>query len=79
MTLLIDILKISLEEVSDKIWHDKAFNIAKNTKYDGYQRGLTSKVFNSFDKQSALFADKFVSGGAMKNENMSNKELAKEL
>ena len=24
----------------DKILHDKAFNIAKNSKYDGYQRGL---------------------------------------
>ena len=25
---------------SDKIRRDKAFNIAKNSKYDGYQRGL---------------------------------------
>ena len=25
---------------SDKILRDKAFNIAKNPKYDGYQRGL---------------------------------------
>ena len=24
----------------DKVFRDKAFNIAKNPKYDGYQRGL---------------------------------------
>ena len=31
----------------DKILRDKAFNIAKNLKYDGYQRGLASMVYNS--------------------------------
>ena len=30
---------------SDKTWHDKAFDIAKNQKYDGYQRGLASMVY----------------------------------
>ena len=30
--------------VSDKILHDKAIIIAKNLKYDGYQRGLASMV-----------------------------------
>ena len=30
--------------VSDKVLRDKAFNIAKNLKYDGYQRGLASMV-----------------------------------
>ena len=29
---------------SDKILRDKAFNIAKNPKYDGYQRGPASMV-----------------------------------
>ena len=37
---------------SDKILRDKAFNIAKNPKYDGYQRGLASMVYNFFDKKS---------------------------
>ena len=32
--------------VSDKIWNDEAFNIAKNPKYDGYQRGLWSMTYN---------------------------------
>ena len=38
---------------SDKTLRDKAFNIAKNPKYDGYQRGLASIVYNFFDKKSA--------------------------
>ena len=35
----------------DKILRDKAFNITKNSKYDGYQRGLVSMVYNFFDKK----------------------------
>ena len=31
---------------SDKILRDKAFNIARNPKYDGYQRGLASMIYN---------------------------------
>ena len=37
---------------SDKILRDKAFNIAKNPKYDGYQRELASMVYTFFDKKS---------------------------
>ena len=37
---------------SHKILRDKAFNIAKNLKYDGYQRGLASMVYKFFDKKS---------------------------
>ena len=33
---------------SDKILHDKALNIAKNPKYDGYLRGLASMVYKCF-------------------------------
>ena len=32
--------KFARRTASDKILSDKAFNIAKNVKYDGYQRGL---------------------------------------
>ena len=38
---------------SDKILRDKALNIAKNPKYDGYQRELASMVYNFFDKKTA--------------------------
>ena len=33
---------------SDKVLKDEAFNIAKNPKYDGYQRGLLSMVYKIF-------------------------------
>ena len=36
----------------DNILRDKAFNIAKNPKYDGYQRGIASMVYKFFDKKS---------------------------
>ena len=36
---------------SEKILRDKAFNIAENPKYDGYQRGLASRVYKCFDKK----------------------------
>ena len=38
--------------VADKILENKAFNIAKDPKYDGYQRGLASMVYKFFDKKS---------------------------
>ena len=39
---------------SDKIMHNKAFNIRKSSEHDGYQRGLTSVVYKSFDKKSKV-------------------------
>ena len=33
---------------SDKVLKDKAFEIANNPKYDGYQRGLASVVYKFF-------------------------------
>ena len=38
---------------SDNFLSDKAFDIAKNSKYVGYQRGLASMVHKVFDKNSA--------------------------
>ena len=37
---------------ADKVLRDKAYNIASNPKYDGYQRGLASMVYKVFDKKS---------------------------
>ena len=37
---------------ADKVLRDKAFNIAKDPKYDGYQRGLASMVYKFFDKKT---------------------------
>ena len=38
---------------SDKVLNDKAFKIASNPKYDGYQTGLASMVYKFFDKKSS--------------------------
>ena len=43
---------ITKRTVPDKILKNRAFNIAKDPKYDGYQRGLASMVYNFFDKKS---------------------------
>ena len=78
---------LTRRRVSDKILQNKAFNIANNPKYDEYYRGLASIVYKFFDKKSASLArsetlatrDKCTSGSGIKNENMSDKELAKKL
>ena len=40
-----DFKDLKRRTVSDKTLRDKAFNIAKSPKYDGYQRVLASKFF----------------------------------
>ena len=37
--------------IADKVLRDKAFKIASDQKYDGYQRGLASMVDKFFDKK----------------------------
>ena len=56
---------------SEKVLRDKAFNIAKNPKYDGYQRGLASMVYKFFNKKSK--------GSGVNIEVKHNEQLAKEL
>ena len=46
---------------SDKVLRDKAFEIARAPKYDGYQRGLASMVYTFYDKKS--------SGSSVANES----------
>ena len=46
-----DFKDLTKRTASDKILHDKAFNIAKNLKYDGYQKGLASMVCKFFEKK----------------------------
>ena len=36
---------------TNKVLRNKAFNIAKNPKYDGCQKGLASMIFKFFDKK----------------------------
>ena len=42
---------LTKKTASDKMLCDKAFNIAKNPKYDGYQRGLSSMVYIFLNKK----------------------------
>ena len=59
---------------------DKALNIAKSPKYDGYQRGFASMVYTFFDKNSASLTGISVSGsGVANNEIKRNLYLAEEL
>ena len=66
-----DFKDLAERTASDKVLKDKAFNIAKNPKYDGYQRGLASMVYKFFDKKSA--------GSGANMQANPNKQLAKEL
>ena len=47
-----DFKDLTRRTASDKILHDKAFRIAKNLKYDGYQRSLASVFSKFFDKKN---------------------------
>ena len=47
-----DFKYLTRRTASDKVLRDKVFSIAKNPKYDGYQRGLASMVYKFFDKNS---------------------------
>ena len=66
---------------SDEFLRDKAFGIAKNPKYDRYQKGLASVVYKFFDKKSASGngVATLVNEPAANNEIKQNLQLAKEL
>ena len=66
-----DFKDLTRRTASDKILRDKVFNIAKNQKYDGNQRGLLQWFIHFFNKK--------ISSGAIKNEIKSNEELAEKL
>ena len=65
-----DFKDLTKRTIADKVLRDKAFKIASDQKYDGYQRGLASMVYKFFDKKSQG------SGLANNNENI---QLADEL
>ena len=54
---------------SDKVLRDRAFKIASNPKYDGYERGLPSMVYKFFDEKAT--------GNGI--EPISNQQLGGEL
>ena len=56
---------------ADKVLRDKAFKIASDQKYDGYQTGLASMVYKFFDKKAT--------GGSVNIPLDFNGQLAEEL
>ena len=69
-----DFKDLTKRTAADKILRDKAFNIAKNHKYDGYQQGLASMVYKFFDKKSSGSSHPLSSN----NEIKQNIQLADE-
>ena len=65
-----DFKGLTKRTVADKVLRDKAFKIASDQKYDGYQRGLASVVYKFFDKKSQ---------GKGLTSNKENIQLADEL
>ena len=50
----VDFKDIAKRTAANKVLRNKAFNIAKDPKYDGYQRGLASMVYKFLDKKTAV-------------------------
>ena len=48
-----DFKDLARRTAADKVFRDKAFDIAKNSKYDGYQRRFPSMVYKFLDKKCA--------------------------
>ena len=65
-----DFKDLARRTVADKVLKDKAFNIAKDPKYDGYLRGLASMVYKIFNKKTE--------GSGIKSLSQ-NQQLAEEL
>ena len=53
---------------ADKVLRDKAYDVASNPEYDGYQRGLASMVYKSFDKKS-------IGSGTTKSSSLKRSSL----
>ena len=69
-----DFKDLKRRTAADKFLRDKAFNIAKNPKYHGYQRGLASMVYTFFDKKTkgsgATLANKSAVKSMPRNEQL---------
>ena len=63
---------------ADNVLRNKAFNIIKNPKYDGYERGLVSMVYKFFDKKTKSSGVTLANKSAIKSIPQ-NEQLAEEL
>ena len=56
---------------ADNVLRDKAFNVAKNPKYNGYQRGLASMVYKFFDKKTKGNGFRLANKSILQNEQLA--------
>ena len=61
----------------DKVLKDKAYDIASNSEYDGYQRGLASMVYKFFDKKSTAGPGSLRMGSGIASSSILADELHK--
>ena len=73
-----DFKDLKRRTAADKVLRDKAFNIAKNPKYDGYQRGLASMVYKFFDKKTKRSGVTLANKSAIKSISQ-DEQLTEEL
>ena len=73
-----DFKDLKRRAAADNVLRDKAFNIAINPKYDGYQRGLASMVYKFFDKETKASGVTLANKSAIKSIPQ-NEQLAEEL
>ena len=76
-----DFKDLAKRTAADKVLRDKAFKIASDQKYDGYQRGLASMVCTFFDKNSQGSGRPLSSASQVADNNVikQNIQLADEL
>ena len=55
-------MSLTRRTFADKVLCDIVFNVTKNQKYEGYERGPASMVYKCFDKKS--------SGSDIKNKSI---------
>ena len=66
-------------KAADKVLKNKAFSIAKDPKYDGYQRGLASMVYKFLDKKTKGSGVTTLANKSAIKSIHQNKQLADEL
>ena len=74
-----DFKDLAKRTAADKVLRNKTFNIAKNSKYDGYQKGLASMVYKFFDKKTKGSGASTIANKSVIKSIPQNGQLADEL
>ena len=64
---------------ANKLLRDKMLNIAEDSKYDGYQRGLASMAYKLFDKKTKGSGVTMLANKSAVKSTCQNEQLAEEL